>query len=134
MPRKKKPNPLPRGVPPKEIDWNKVDQYLIGGSNGVQIAGKFGIHPDTLYDRCQQEKGVVFSAYAQEKRSCGDADLHLSQYLKAVKDKNTTMLIHLGKHRLGQKDHDDKDIPPNDNNLTSLLEEIKTLKEKVNAT
>ena len=106
MPRKKKEVVLPRGFPPKEIDWNVVDKLLVSGCNGVQIAAYLGIHPDTLYDRCQSDKGVVFSSYLQDKRAKGDAMIHAVQFDRAVKDKNIQMLMHLGKHRLNQKDKD----------------------------
>lgn len=97
-----------RGIPPKEIDWEKVDQMLIAGCIGTQIAATLGIHPDTLYTRCEKEKGVNFSAYYQEKRSVGDGYIHQAQYHKALKEKNTTMLIWLGKQRCGQKDEEKK--------------------------
>ena len=92
-----------------EIDWKIVDKFLIGGADGVQIAGHLGIHPDTLYLRCQSEYKTCFSAYAQEKRSHGDALLHLSQFNKAMKG-DSGMLKHLGEFRLGQKSVTSKDV------------------------
>ena len=34
--------------PPIEIDWNIVDDFLIAGSSGTEVAAFFGMAPDTL--------------------------------------------------------------------------------------
>lgn len=98
----------------KTIDWEKIDQMLIAGCTGVQCAASIGVHPDTLYLRCRNEKNTDFTAYLQEKRSHGDALLHAAQFAKAYKEKHPAMLIWLGKQRLGQKDdienHEVKDL------------------------
>lgn len=94
------------GQEPKILDWKKIDELLIAGCTGTEIAGYFGIHPDTLYIRCQKEKSMGFSAYAQEKRSKGDSILRAHQYAKALglTDKgDNTLLIWLGKTRLAQE-------------------------------
>lgn len=94
------------GHEPKTLDWKKIDELLIAGCTGTEIAGYFGIHPDTLYLRCQKEKSMGFSAYAQEKRSKGDSILRAHQYAKALglTDKgDNTLLIWLGKTRLAQE-------------------------------
>lgn len=91
---------------PKLIDWNKVDQLLEAGCKGTEIAAYFGVHEDTLYTRCQNEKGSRFSAYSQEKRSKGDSILRAKQFENAMKG-NTTMQIWLGKQRLDQRDSKD---------------------------
>jgi hypothetical protein len=93
------------GQLPKHIDWNQVEQMLIEGGNGVQVAACLGIHPETLYLRCEKEHGIGFSAYSQEKRAKGDLILHHAQFEKAVKGKNPTMQVWLGKQRLGQKEN-----------------------------
>ena len=93
--------------PLKEIDWKKVDELLIGGCLGTEIAGFFGICADTLYKRTEKEKGMTFSAYSQEKNSKGDAILRAHQYAKALglTDKgDNTLLIWLGKTRLKQSE------------------------------
>jgi len=93
--------------PLKEIDWKKADELMLAGCPGTEIAGFFGIHPDTFYKRVELEKGVGFSAYLQEKQSKGEALLRAQQYAKALglTDKgNDTLLIWLGKTRLKQKE------------------------------
>lgn len=103
MPRKPKEVKKPRGYPPTPIDWDKVDRWLECGCLGTEVAASLGIHPDTLYNRCEEEKGIVFSAYSKEKKSSGDKLLRQKQMEIAMKG-DKTMLLWLGKQRLGQRD------------------------------
>jgi hypothetical protein len=91
-----------------EIDWKKVDDLLIAGCMGTEIAGYFGIHEDTLYNRVVKKYGVAFSAYSHKKKSKGESILRAHQYAKAlgITDKgDNTLLIWLGKQRLNQRDN-----------------------------
>ncbi len=101
------PNKLtgnPEGRPPYEIDWKKVDELMIAGCTGTEIAAYFGMYPDTFYRRVEVEKQVGFTAYLQSKRSKGDSILRAVQYDEAVRKRNTTMIVWLGKNKLGQTD------------------------------
>jgi hypothetical protein len=95
---------LPPNGPVKEIDWDFVDDLLIRGCTGTQIASRLGVHPQTLYNRCEDEKGSLFSEYAQRKREKGDTLLLETQFNMAI-EKDRAMLIWLGKQRLGQKEN-----------------------------
>lgn len=108
MPRAPKKTGLPRARPKIPIDWDQVDKLLMSGCLGTEIASSIGCCVDTLYDRTFQEKGVIFSAYAREKKEKGDTILRHAQFAKAAKGDNT-MLIWLGKLRLGQRDPDKGD-------------------------
>ena len=88
----------------RHIDWDKVDQLFMAGCNIIQTAAALGVHRDTLYKRCEEEKKTTLSAYHEEKRANGDSLILAAQYQKAIKDKHPTMLIWLGKQRLGQKE------------------------------
>lgn len=85
------------------IDWNKVDRLIECGNDGVRVAANLGIHPNTLYRRCEEEKGSNYSAYAAEKKQKGVSLLLAKQYEVAMKG-NTTMLIWVGKQMAGQRD------------------------------
>lgn len=92
-----------------ERDWKKIDDLLVAGCNGADVAGFFGIHPDTLYRWVEEDKNMDFTAYLSEKRSKGDALLKAQQYAKAMglTDKgDNTLLIWLGKSRLKQKEEE----------------------------
>ncbi len=99
-PKKKKSN---AGRKKFVIDWDKVDNSLRAGSNGVQVAAMLGVHPETLYDRCQEDKKTNFSEYLQQKRQEGNDVLFGLQY-KLAKEGDRGMLIWLGKNYLGQRE------------------------------
>lgn len=93
--------------PEKQIDWNLVDDLLVCGSPGTEIAAHFAMHPNTFYRRVEEKFNMSFSEYYQEKRQIGDALIRKAQFTKALghnKDADNTMLIWLGKQRLGQRE------------------------------
>lgn len=130
MPRAKREPTTTNGRPQKDIDWAEVDRRLEAGCPGTNLARLFDMHPNTFYDRVVLEKGVSFSEYCKLKRNDGDDVLRLSQFENAVKEKNVTMQIWLGKQRLDQKEHHDIVSTPNDEKLDSLLSDIKAMKAK----
>lgn len=87
----------------KEIDWDVADRLIECGNTGPAVAAHFGIHSDTLYNRCQEEKGMTYTAYSTEKKQKGICRLLAKQYEVAMKG-NTTMLIWVGKQMAGQRD------------------------------
>lgn len=93
------------GRPQAIIDWRKVDNLLVAGSSGVQIAGELGINPNTLYEHTLREKGIPFSEYSQQKYSKGESLIKAKQFEVGMKG-NTTMLIWLGKQRCDQREND----------------------------
>lgn len=98
--------------PETPIDWKKVDELLQSGCNGAEIAAFYGIHQNTFYDRVAAKYNMSFTQYLTLKRSHGDALIREAQYNKAVKKLDNTMLIWLGKQRLGQKEnHYDNPVP-----------------------
>jgi hypothetical protein len=111
------------------IDWKKVDSLLQSGCNGSEVADYLGIHHDTLYNRCQQEKHMLFSQYAAKLRSKGDALLREAQHKNAVEHNNTSMQIWLGKQRLEQKENPTKDQTPNDAQMTLTIDLMKKIYE-----
>lgn len=90
--------------PEKTIDWEKVDQLLLSGCYGNEICPHFDMHPDTFYRRVLEKYNMGFTDYSSLKKSQGDSLLKAKQFEKAMKLDNT-MLIWLGKQRLGQKEN-----------------------------
>lgn len=88
----------------QEKFWKQVDEMIAVQTPGTEIASYLDISPDCLYERCKQQKKMDWSVYSQEKSGKGKAIVRIEQFKKAVKDKNCQMLIHLGKHWLGQTD------------------------------
>ncbi len=89
----------------REIDWEKVGNLFVVGANVVQAAASIGVSRETLYRRCQEDLNMTLSTYQQEKWEKGNSILLGAQYEKAIKEKNPTMLIWLGKQRLNQKEN-----------------------------
>jgi len=98
------------------IDWNIVDNLLKAQCDGATIARMIGMHPDTLYTRCEKKFKLNFTAYAQQKKMEGRELLRATQYDMAVIQKDKTMLVWLGKQYLGQKDRQDRTT--NDKDIT----------------
>ncbi len=107
----------------RHIDWDKVDHYFMAGSSITQCAAALGVSVDTLERKAISEKNARIADIQQQKREKGNLAIHAAQYEKAIKDRNPTMLIWLGKQRLQQKDSHDA-TPLNDDPLTKALESI----------
>lgn len=106
------PNKRPPSRPLKDINWAVVDELMMSGCTGAEIAANFGIHPHTFFARLEKEYKCTFSAYCQEKRSRGDALIKRQQFLKALgktSEGDNTMLVWLGKNRLNQKENPDQE-------------------------
>lgn len=116
--------------PLKHIDWELVDEFLLAGCTGTEIASHFDMHPETFYDRVAAEKGTGFTDYSSQKRCKGQSILRYAQYKKAIgaTDKgDNTLLIWLGKQRLNQKEANDISVTPE--TMTAYLGMMKQLDE-----
>ena len=85
---------------------------------GTEIAATLGVHPNTLYRSCETENKVSFGDYSAIKRASGDRLLKVKQFEVAMTG-DKTMLVWLGKQRLGQSeksevkaDHNFSTLPP----------------------
>lgn len=92
--------------PPADINWSEVDKLLEAGCTGTEIAGYIGIHPETLYRRCEEDNKIGFTGYSAEKHAKGETLLRAKQFSEAMKG-DRGMLIWLGKNRLKQSDKQD---------------------------
>ncbi len=120
------------GRPFKSIDWEKVNELLAYHCTGPEIAAELGIHRDTLYDRCLSEHGLIYSDYSSQKQQIGKGRLRKAQHDKAIKDKDSTMQIWLGKHWLDQKEIKEIKVDPEANeNSSAIKEQIKLAREAI---
>ena len=126
------------GATPLEIDWKKVEELMMAGCHGVEIAGYLGIHPNTLYIRVEEKYKCGYREFLHEKKSKGESLLRAHQYAKALglTDKgDNTLLIWLGKTRLEQRESQaNTNLAPNsevlhrDQRIAFLEEENRILK------
>lgn len=125
------------GRPVIPIDWIRVESLLQAGCSGCEIAGYLGVHHDTLYDRTLVEQGLIFSEYSAKFKAKGESLLRSKQFESAIKDKNVSMLIWLGKNRLLQSDKTEIDHSNKDGSLTPKYDLSKlsdsAIKELINA-
>lgn len=126
------------GRPEKPINWDRVNELLEAGCHGTEICPHFDLTPEAFYERVQKKFGINFSEYSQKKRQKGDSILREKQFKKAIKGDNT-LLIWLGKNRLGQKEnHQEAALPPLDESLKKdemifkLQAELALLKKEIN--
>lgn len=116
------------------IDWEKVDRYLVAGATGTEVAAVLGIHADTLYRKCQEDHKIGFTDYLLQKKEKGDSMLKLKQFEQAMEG-DRGMLIWLGKNRLDQSDkkevkHDANVKTEEKVDLSKLnLDELRKLRE-----
>ncbi len=113
------------------IDWDYVDAMLFDHLSGIEIAANLGCYPDTLYNRCEQEHGMNWTLYATPRKAKGDGAIKRMQMKKAMKGDNT-MLIWLGKQRLGQRENASETIIPEDvlKAFESLMNQIESAKKE----
>ena len=88
----------------KEKFWKAVDGFLVSQCKGTEIAAYLDITAECLYERCLADKKTLWSIYSQKKQEKGRSILRHAQFEKAIKGKNTQMLIFLGKNILQQTD------------------------------
>jgi hypothetical protein len=117
-----------------KIDWAVVKNLGIRGCSGTEIAARLGISPQVLYNACQDEKKCLFSEFNATSYEHGNSQLREAQFDLAMTG-DGKMLIHLGKHRLGQKDAELGTIVPAEleGKFLCLMTQIKELQEDRNA-
>lgn len=92
------------GRPLATIDWERAAKLAQMGASGQAIASEFGLCRNTMYDRCLADLGYNFSTFLANNKEKGDNSILEAQYSKACDDKDSTLLIWLGKCRLGQSE------------------------------
>jgi len=92
-----------QGRPKAIIDWDKVGKMCEAGGFARGIAATLGITEDTLGNRCKSDLKLDFSEFRQQKLARGDELLKSKQFQVAMTG-DKTMLIWLGKQRLGQSE------------------------------
>lgn len=112
-----------------ERDWKKIDDLLIAGMDGVEVAANLGIHYNTLYHWVEEDKKCAFSEYSRSKKTKGEGLIKAHQFAKALglTDKgDNTLLIWLGKTRCKQKEYTET-IATNDASLDALFSNMPDL-------
>jgi hypothetical protein len=91
------------GRPRKPIDWKQFDYLCKAQCTLEEIAGFFDCDVKTIETAVKNKFGETFSSYYAKKSEGGKSSLRRAQW-KAALAGNPTMLIWLGKQKLGQRD------------------------------
>ena len=88
--------------PRKELDAEQVYKLARLGCTQAEIADVFNVGQATI----SRNYGLEYARAQGEFKT----SLRRAQYLRAVRDKSDTMLVHLGKHWLGQGERQQVEI------------------------
>jgi hypothetical protein len=88
---------------PKKLPWEEIEKLCKIDCTGEEIAAFIDCDYDTLQTACKRINKIPISEYIKIKRGAGNVSLRRRQF-KTAMEGNTTMLIWLGKQRLGQTD------------------------------
>lgn len=92
------------GRPRKPISKRQFEELCKIQCTEAEICAVLDVDDMTLSSWCMREYGASFSEIFAQKREGGKTSLRRAQWLAATTDRNPTMLIWLGKQRLGQKE------------------------------
>lgn len=95
---------MPAGRPKKPISKRQFEELCKIQCTEAEICAVLDVDDMTLSSWCEKEYGLKFSEVFRQKREGGKTSLRRAQWLAATSDRNSTMLIWLGKQRLGQKE------------------------------
>lgn len=84
------------------------------------------MHPSTFYDKVTEVHKISFTEYATQKKAKGNYLLREAQFDLAVKGKDRSMLIWLGKQRLGQREPEPPQREPQTQGIfNQIIDEMK---------
>ena len=118
------------------INWNEAKELFEAHSSVKDVASYFGMTDDNLRIRYEAEhSGNSFTEWKNNCKQRGKVILRKAQYDKAVKDGNVQLLIHLGKHYLGQSDKAEIEVDSKVSGFSISFEDMssKELREIVNS-
>ena len=112
---------------PVTIDWEMVRKMATMHCSVRGVSAVLGVNEETMRKHCQREYGMPpgeWFAIQSERGMCKVRyQLAKAQISLAIKDKNPTMLIWLGKQYLGQSDKGALEI----NSTVTLQNEVSKM-------
>lgn len=112
-----------------KINWEEFDKLCGLCCTQTEIASWFNCSVDTIDRACKREKKQAFAEYFAKKMQVGNISLRRRQW-QAAMEGNITMLIWLGKQRLGQRQEVPTNIIVNNmpgSNEGQHLEEVRAI-------
>lgn len=113
---KKDPTKSHMGRPRRSIDWVLFEELCEIQCTRGELAALLKVDLDTLITAARKYYKIEdFSEIYEKFTSIGKCSLRRYQYVQAKH--KPVMAIWLGKQWLGQKDHEEKVLPPNEDSL-----------------
>lgn len=91
------------GRPKKVIDWDHLDNLLTLGAGLIDCSELLKMSDDTIQKNIKEKHNCTFTEYREKKLANMRVKLLKKQFDVAMNG-NVTMLIWLGKQRLGQSE------------------------------
>lgn len=119
----------PTGRKPIEIDMAELERLAEYQCTAQEMAAWFHCSVDTIERRVKEHYGMSFAEFFDAYKGKGKVSLRRKQHQVAMSG-DVKMLIHLGKHRLDQVEHQKiESMNTNKNVELSYEEYLKTLEE-----
>lgn len=135
MPRKPKApdtDKNPVGRPHTPIDWEEFDKLCQLQCTLEEISGWFNCSEDTIERAVLRERDSKFADYHASKAASGRIALRRKQHQVAMEG-NVTMLIWLGKQRLGQMDRFEKRVIEDPKKAVATEDQVQVLTKQLEA-
>jgi len=87
-----------------DINWEIVDRLCSVQCTMEEVAIVVNVDEETIDRHCKKQNKMSFAEYYRTKKQGGKASLRRAQWIAAEQDRNTAMLIWLGKQYLGQSE------------------------------
>ena len=111
------------GRPKVPIDFKLLENLCGIQCTMEEIAMVMSVTVETIDARCQEEHGITFSEYYQQKKAKGKSSLRHKQWQVAMSG-DKTLLVWLGKQHLGQTDKNESTMTVTINSWDALEKEI----------
>lgn len=108
------------GRPLAAIDWETVRKLAAIACTVDEVAGVIGVSHDTLERASKRVHKKAITEYMAPFAAAGNASLRRRQW-QAAMDGDRTMLVWLGKQRLGQVDSHHQKISGDPDNPTPVV-------------
>lgn len=93
-----------RGRPLIKFDWSLLDKVLARGGRMPDCVYLTGVSASTIERRIREEHDCTFNEYRDQMMTDIRMRILDTQIDVALKDRDSAMLIHLGKQYLGQSE------------------------------
>ena len=115
---RKKTGPKGPSKPMTDVDYERAKGAAAVMATATEIAMMLGMDKATLDIRLKERGYDNFTDFKRQHRMIGKVSLRRAQFAKALHDRNSALLIWLGKQYLDQKDQSSVNHSSDDGSMT----------------